>query len=35
VDLSAVVAHYEQQNKQMEVARVARMKDGKVVSLYD
>jgi hypothetical protein len=35
VDLSAVVAHYEQQNKQMEVARVARMKDGKAVSLYD
>jgi hypothetical protein len=34
-DLGAVVAHYEQQNKQMEEARLARMKDGKVVSLYD
>ncbi|KAJ5577829.1 uncharacterized protein N7459_006793 [Penicillium hispanicum] len=34
-DLSAVVAHYERQNKDMEASRVARMKDGKVVSLYD
>ena len=34
-DLSKVVAHYERQNKDMEASRVARMKDGKVVSLYD
>ncbi|EAW15111.1 putative NADH-ubiquinone oxidoreductase 178 kDa subunit [Aspergillus clavatus NRRL 1] len=35
VDMSAVVAHYEREHQQMEEARVARMKDGKVVSLYD
>lgn len=34
-DLSAVVAHYERQNKDIEASRVARMKDGKVQSLYD
>lgn len=34
-DLSAVVAHYKRQNEEMEEARVARMKDGKVVSVYD
>ncbi|KAJ5092188.1 hypothetical protein NUU61_007058 [Penicillium alfredii] len=34
-DLSAVVAHYQRQNKEMEDARIARTKDGKVVSLYD
>lgn len=34
-DLSKVVAHYERKNKEMEEARVAKMKDGKVVSLYD
>lgn len=34
-DLSAVVAHYKRQNQEMEEARVARMKDGKVVSVYD
>jgi hypothetical protein len=35
VDLSAVAAHYDRENKRAEEARVARMKDGKVVSLYD
>ena len=35
VDLSAVVAHYERKNKDIEASRLARMKDGKVVSLYD
>lgn len=35
VDLSHVVAHYERKNQESEEARVARMKDGKVVSLYD
>lgn len=34
-DLSAVVAHYERKNKEIEASRVARMKDGKVESLYD
>lgn len=34
-DLSAVVAHYERRNKEMEEARLARMKDGKVLSVYD
>lgn len=34
-DLSHVVAHYERKNQESEEARVARMKDGKVVSLYD
>lgn len=34
-DLSAVVAHYERQNKEIEEARVARMKDGKVQSIYE
>lgn len=35
VDLSHVTAHYERQNQKMEENRVARMQDGKVVSLYD
>ncbi|KAJ5884040.1 uncharacterized protein N7473_010926 [Penicillium subrubescens] len=30
-DLSAVVAHYERQNRDIEEARAARMKDGKSV----
>ncbi|KAJ5563670.1 hypothetical protein N7535_008834 [Penicillium sp. DV-2018c] len=34
-DLSHVVAHYNRKNQELEEARVARMKDGKVVSLYD
>ncbi|PYH46661.1 putative NADH-ubiquinone oxidoreductase 178 kDa subunit [Aspergillus saccharolyticus JOP 1030-1] len=34
-DISQVVAHYERQNQAIEEARVARMKDGKVVSLYE
>ncbi|KAJ9195466.1 hypothetical protein DTO166G4_3095 [Paecilomyces variotii] len=34
-DLSAVAAHYHKKNQAMEEARVARMKDGKVVSLYE
>lgn len=28
-DLSAVVAHYERQNKEIDESRAARMKDGK------
>ncbi|PLB44728.1 NADH-ubiquinone oxidoreductase subunit [Aspergillus steynii IBT 23096] len=35
VDLSHVVAHYERENRDKEESRVARMQDGKVVSLYD
>ncbi|KAF9894225.1 hypothetical protein FE257_007727 [Aspergillus nanangensis] len=35
VDLSHVTAHYARENKEMEESRVARMKDGKPVSLYD
>lgn len=35
VDLSAVVAHYERKNREIEEARVSRMQDGKVVSIYD
>ncbi|EEH17499.2 hypothetical protein PABG_00062 [Paracoccidioides brasiliensis Pb03] len=34
-DLTAVVAHYNAKNKKTEQDRVARMKDGKVVSIYD
>ena len=34
-DLKHVVAHYEARNKATEEKRVARMKDGKVVSIYD
>ncbi|KAL1960812.1 hypothetical protein VTO42DRAFT_6642 [Malbranchea cinnamomea] len=34
-DLTAVVAHYERKNKTIEEQRVAQMKDGKVVSLYE
>ncbi|KAK2799014.1 hypothetical protein FQN50_008641 [Emmonsiellopsis sp. PD_5] len=34
-DLTAVVSHYQMRNKKTEEQRVARMKDGKVVSLYD
>ncbi|KAL1980027.1 hypothetical protein VTN96DRAFT_4786 [Rasamsonia emersonii] len=34
-DLSAVAAYYHQKNKEIEEQRVARMKDGKVVSIYD
>ncbi|KAF3893282.1 hypothetical protein GY631_3754 [Trichophyton interdigitale] len=34
-DLSAVVAHYEKRQADMEKARVGRMKDGKVQSLYE
>lgn len=34
-DMSAVVAHYENKNREQEESRVARMKDGKVVSVYD
>ncbi|KAB8067876.1 hypothetical protein BDV29DRAFT_78843 [Aspergillus leporis] len=34
-DLSQVTAHYERQNQELETARVTRMQDGKVVSLYD
>jgi hypothetical protein len=34
-DLSAVVAHYNKKNQQIEEERVARLKDGKVVSIYD
>jgi hypothetical protein len=34
-DLSEVIAHYERKNQKIEEARVARMQDGKVVSIYD
>jgi hypothetical protein len=34
-DLTAVVAHYERRRKAVEEYRAARMKDGKVVSIYD
>ncbi|KKK16238.1 hypothetical protein P175DRAFT_0505632 [Aspergillus ochraceoroseus IBT 24754] len=34
-DLTKVVAHYERENQEAETARVARMQDGKVVSLYE
>ncbi|KAL4872188.1 hypothetical protein BDV12DRAFT_193634 [Aspergillus spectabilis] len=34
-DLSHVIAHYERENKKTEEARVARMNEGKVVSIYD
>ncbi|KAL2869963.1 putative NADH-ubiquinone oxidoreductase 178 kDa subunit [Aspergillus lucknowensis] len=34
-DLSKVIAHYERENQKAEEARVARLKDGKVVSIYD
>ncbi|KAF7527427.1 hypothetical protein PCG10_002830 [Penicillium crustosum] len=34
-DLSHVVAHYQRKNQEAEEARVARMKDGKVVSIYE
>ncbi|KAI9371915.1 hypothetical protein BJX61DRAFT_543185 [Aspergillus egyptiacus] len=34
-DLSEVISRYEKSNQEIEEARVARMKDGKVVSLYD
>ncbi|KAJ5178035.1 uncharacterized protein N7500_000734 [Penicillium coprophilum] len=34
-DLSHVVAHYQRKNQQIEESRVARMKDGKVVSIYE
>ncbi|OJD23857.1 hypothetical protein ACJ73_04789 [Blastomyces percursus] len=34
-DLTAVVAHYQAKNKKIEEERVARMKDGKVVSIYE
>ncbi|KAL3465379.1 hypothetical protein BJX64DRAFT_285638 [Aspergillus heterothallicus] len=34
-DLSQVIAHYERQNQKQEEERIARMKDGKVVSLYE
>ncbi|RDW81768.1 putative NADH-ubiquinone oxidoreductase 178 kDa subunit [Aspergillus mulundensis] len=34
-DLSEVIAHYEAKNRKIEEARVARMQDGKVVSIYD
>ena len=34
-NLSTVAAHYDRQNQKVEESRVARMKDGKVVSLYD
>ena len=35
MDMSHVTAHYERQNREQEEARVARMQDGKVVSIYD
>ncbi|KAE8141446.1 NADH-ubiquinone oxidoreductase subunit [Aspergillus pseudotamarii] len=35
MDMSHVTAHYERQNRELEEARVARMQDGKVVSIYD
>ncbi|PGH00388.1 hypothetical protein GX51_05796 [Blastomyces parvus] len=34
-DLTAIVAHYQNQNKKIEEERVARMKDGKVTSIYE
>ncbi|KAL1990303.1 hypothetical protein VTN49DRAFT_6142 [Thermomyces lanuginosus] len=34
-DVSAVAAYYHKRNQQIEEQRVARMKDGKVVSIYD
>lgn len=34
-DMSAVSAHYNRENQLAEEERVARMKEGKVVSLYD
>lgn len=35
VDLRAAAAHYENKNKGIEAERVSRLKDGKVVSIYD
>ncbi|KAL4913150.1 hypothetical protein BDW62DRAFT_169273 [Aspergillus aurantiobrunneus] len=34
-DLSHVIAHYERKNQKIEEARVGRMQNGKVVSIYD
>ncbi|KAL2824514.1 hypothetical protein BDW59DRAFT_162402 [Aspergillus cavernicola] len=34
-DLSEVIGHYQRENQKVEDARVARVKDGKVVSIYD
>jgi len=34
-DLSAVAAHYHRRNREVEERRIARMKYGQVVSLYD
>ncbi|KIV90238.1 hypothetical protein PV10_07567 [Exophiala mesophila] len=35
VDLSALTAHYKEQDRLQEEARVSRLKDGKVVTAYD
>lgn len=35
VDMSAVAAHYDRENKKTEENRVARLQNGKVVSIYD
>ena len=29
IDLSKVIAHYEKKNKEIDAARISRMKDGK------
>ncbi|PGH18477.1 hypothetical protein AJ80_04447 [Polytolypa hystricis UAMH7299] len=34
-NIDPVVAHYKQKHKTMEAERVSRMKDGKVVSIYE
>jgi hypothetical protein len=34
-DLRAVAAHYERRNQLTEEKRLAKLKDGKVVSIYD
>ena len=35
VDLSALTAHYKEQDRLQEEARLSRLKDGKVVTAYD
>lgn len=34
-DLSKIAAHYHKKNQDLETDRLARTKDGKVVSIYD
>ncbi|KUL85611.1 hypothetical protein ZTR_08913 [Talaromyces verruculosus] len=34
-DLSSIAAHYHKKNQELEADRLARTKDGKVISIYD